>query len=99
VPAVVHTTSTMIAHMATLGPDIQSHRDSPPTVVSASADGGASLFTPKAPRARWTMPRGSANQAGPSTPTFASRALTTPLEEKMNRKTTEIATELVTDGK
>lgn len=45
------------------------------------------------------MPRGSANQAGPSTPIFASRELTTPLEEKRNRKTTEIATELVTDGK
>ena len=66
VPDVVHTTSPMIAHMATLGPDSQSHHDSPSTPWSASSAGGwFGSTTPIAPRIRCSRPLESLNHDGP----------------------------------
>ena len=45
VPEVVQTTSMMIALIATLGPDSQSHQDSPNGPSPVSAAGGASGST------------------------------------------------------
>src|SRR3954471_558842 len=94
-PVEVQTTSTMIEHIATLGPASQSHQDSPRKPWPASAAGGFA----GSPSARWKRPRGSANQLGPSTPNSFSAAFTVPVLENRNRNTTEIATELVTVGK
>jgi len=44
-------------------------------------------------------PRESENHCGPRIPKNPSTALTAPPLRKMNRKTTLMATELVTDGK
>ncbi len=100
VPEVVQTTRTMIVHMATLGPDSQSHHDSPSGPPSVSAAGGASVSTrPRPPSNRWSRPRESENHSGLLIPNVASRLLTAPELAKMNRKTTLMATELVTEGK
>src|SRR5262249_7114497 len=97
VPDVVQMTSAMIDTMATLGPDSQSHQLRPPRLPPASAAGG--LSTPNQPRMMCSTPRESENQAGPLIPNTDSRPLTAPELANMNRNTTLIATELVTDGK
>src|SRR5262245_31884570 len=100
VPLVVHTTSVMIAHIATLGPAVHSHQDRPSRLWVASQPGGASgSMSPALASATWMIPRGSENHFGPSTPNALSNALTAPPLVNRNRNTTLIATELVTDGK
>jgi hypothetical protein len=100
VPEVVQTTSEMIAHIATLGPEVQSHQVRPSMPCPVSAAGGAVVSTsPTASRARCRTPRGSANHCGPLMPNRPRMALIAPLLANMNRKTTLMATELVTDGK
>ena len=96
-PDVVHTTSAMIVIIATDGPDSQSHNGNPPTVVSSRNLGGPS--TPNSTSASCSTPRESVNQFGPWIPTNSSSALTAPEPENRNRKITEMATELVIDGK
>ena len=100
VPAEVHTTSSTIADIATLGPASHSHSDSGPISVSASQVGGVSmLHSPSLSPNRWIRPRGSANQVGGLNPTADTILLTAPVPVNRNRNTRLIATELVTDGK
>lgn len=97
VPLVVKTAMRISADIATEGPDSQSHHDTPRKSEPVSVAGP--VETPRAPRATWTMPRGSLNQLGPSSPSRAMIALTGPANEKRKSQSTVIATELVTDGK
>src|SRR4051812_14876259 len=97
VPEVVQTTSMMIAHIATLGPESHSHQLRPKGPPAASPAGAS--CTPTRPSSRCTSPRGSENHCGPSRPNMDSSWLIAPELENMNRNTTLIATELVTDGK
>ena len=91
----------MIAHIATLGPESQSHLRQPEQVrVAGERRRRRSGFTrPTPPRMMWSRPRESENHCGPWMPKKPSSALTAPPLVNMNRNTTLIATELVTDGK
>ena len=80
VPAVVQTTRMMSADMATDGRRATPTSDSPsgPPVGRAPAGGLVDVPEPSPSPSRWSSPRGSANQLGPSMPTSASSALTAP---------------------
>ena len=100
VPAVVQTTSKMIAIIATLGPDSHSHQVRPRNELPVSASGGAPASQmPTASPIIWSTPRGSENHTGPSIPKKPSTAFTAPPPVNRKMKTRLTATELVTDGK
>jgi hypothetical protein len=96
VPLVVKTAISTKALIATEGPANQSHQLTPSRSWSVR---NAGPVTPIAPRALWTTPLGSWNQAGPSIPSHDSARFTAPVCVKRNSHTTVMATELVTDGK
>ena len=83
--------------MATLGPASQSHHESDRNPWSTNGPGPSS--TPTTPSSTCSTPRGSANQFGPLMPSHDSTLFTAPLPLNRKRKTSTIATELVTDGK
>ncbi len=97
VPLVVKMAMKMNAVIATDGPPIQSHHETPRKELPVSA--GGPLFMPSPASASWMIPDGSLNQFGPLMPTHDSTLLMAP--DWLNRKShrTVIATELVTDGK
>ena len=97
VPLVVKTAMRMKTLIATDGPAIHSHQLMPRNSLEVRNSGPA--WTPTAPRATCTIPRGSLNQFGPVMPIHESTSLTTPDVENRNSHSTVIATELVTDGK
>ena len=97
VPDVVNITIIIMANMATEGPASQSQRLTPRKECSVSAAGPCVI--PKVASRLWTIPRGSWNQLGPSTPNTRRIAFTLPEALKRNSHNTVIATELVTDGK
>ena len=96
VPVVVQIARMMMTHMATDGPESQSHSDRPK--ICPCAQPGLSP-APNRPRNRWSRPRESLNHWGPSMPKNLRSPLTAPVLEKRNRNTVEMAIELVTDGK
>ncbi len=98
VPLVVKIAMMMNADIATEGPASQSHHETPRKPFRVSAV-GARRRRRRAPSRMCRSPLGSLNQLGPSMPTRARIALTTPVVEKRNSHSTVIATELVTDGK
>ena len=85
------------ADIATDGPAIQFHHETAMKPFSVSTVGPS--LTPSPERSTWKMPRGSANQLGPSIPTTERTALTTPFGLKRNSHRTVIATVAVTEGK
>ena len=99
VPAVVQTTSAMMAHMATLGPEIHSHQLRLRTRGWPGPTAGCWGRRRAARRERLgTMPFESLSHCGPWMPTLDRMALSAP-PLKTKRKTVVIATELVTEGK
>ena len=98
VPEVVHTAKKMIEHMAMDGPESQSHQVIENHLCPV-AQAGPSAGTPTAFSRRCSTPSGRENQLGPWIPNQLSAALTTPLALNRKRKTMEMATEEVTEGK
>ena len=91
VPEVVKTARMISTHIATDGPESQSHQVSPsgpsPAIGPASA-------TPTSPRSLCSTPLGSANQFGPLAPNQEITAFTAPLA--LNRKMNTVV--MATDG-
>ena len=91
VPAVVQTTSAMIAHMATHGPDSQSHHAGRARRGRRRSAAACRCRPPNQAERRCGRSRaGRRTSCGPLTPTIASSALTTPALVKRNRNTIEI---------
>src|SRR5688572_22844690 len=100
VPDEVQTARKRRAHIATDGPAIHCHSESPRTSLSANHPGGVcDSTTPRPSRAMWTRPRESLNHTGPSIPIHDSSVLMTPELWNRKRNVMLIATELVIDGK
>ena len=62
VPMVVHVFRIMMAVSDTLGPLIQLHKGTPPTVVLIIQSGTVRTVMPIAARMMWNSPRGSFSQ-------------------------------------
>ncbi len=86
--------------MATDGPAIHCHSESPKTSVSSSQPGGVCGSTrPRLSSTMWITPRGSVNHVGPWMPNQPRTVLITPVLWNRNENVMLIATELVIDGK
>ena len=86
--------------MATDGPEIHCHSESPNTSVSSSHPGGFCGSTmPRLSSPMWITPRASVNHTGPWMPNQPRIVLITPVLWNRNRNVMLIATELVIDGK
>jgi hypothetical protein len=102
VPIVVQVFINIIASSDTLGPLIQLHKFTPPTVVSASHAGTVCIVIPNQDRKMWNRPRASLSHTtgghNPKVIVF-SMELIVPSLWYMSMNNRLIAIEEVTEGK